>query len=577
VPRALGGGLAPLTTRVNLLALVIASAALDARAEGIDLTVHELVPPLPRTLQMRTAEDTGAATTAPPSTTTARQPTASPAVPDVETMDRRLRQQLDSTALAPSLTEQVVFRVNVGYGLDGGAPSSSPLANGHALEENGSYEALRSYGFGDVVVGTNGLGAASLSSYLAAQFRIDQDSAQAFAVPTVYDGAGVRNVLVRSGYAEVSGRFLSPNLTRLRLRAGRQFHYGPAIAHFDGATIAYETEHFDASVFLGQRVSNFGFDLDQAIEDDAGIVGATGRVSLQRLIRAPLVVSGELLRFDGNNHVDSKLAYRFDARNSVLAQVRYFDGKVGRQALLLRSRLSRVTTIAAELTNRTRNDFVYDLLLSRPLGGDSTDTRRYLSFGEVRPRTLFNLRAGTVLLRNIDLLLRGGFAVDRHDESAQTASTFFASYGELGGALEVRLRRSLKIGSSLLGRRYRRDQQQLDVLLRDGIPAPLLSDTGSVGERNFVEGGVNLRYSAGARKFTAAAEIYGRMYWVRTPYIEGFERDSDNRSGGRFSVEGWAGSTLRIRAEYDVARLPEVLAPELRRAQSLRLLTEGHF
>lgn len=559
-----------MTTRAVLVALAATIIANDAGAERLDLQIRELAAPLPTSLHMRRAA-AGAPAVEPAADTN------EPIQQHDELLGPRRHRRQDEITLSPSLAEQVVFRINVGYGLDGGAPSSSPLASGHSLDETGAYDALRSYGFGDVVVGTNGLGSSSLTSYLAAQFRIDQDPAQAFAVPTVYDGAGVRDVLVRSGYAESSGSFMAPSLAGLRVRAGRQFHYGPAIAHFDGATVAYETDLFDASLFLGRRVSNYGFDIDRDVADDAAIAGATGRISLQRLIRAPLVVSGELLRFDGHNHIDSKLAYRFDVRSSLLAQVRYFDGKVGRQALLLRSRLSRVATIAAELTNRTRNDFVYDLLLSRPLGDDATDTRRYLSFGEVRPRTLFNLRAGTVLLRNIDLLLRGGFAVDRRDETKESPSTFFASYAELGGALEVRLRRSLKIGSSLLGRRYRREKQLVDVVLRDGMASPLLANTGSVGERNFLEGGLNLRYSAGARKFTAAAEIYGRMYWVRSPYIEGFERDSDNRSGGRFSVEGWAGSTLRIRAEYDVARLPEVLAPELRRAQSLRLLTEGHF
>ena len=44
-----------------------------------------------------------------------------------------------------------------------------------------------------------------------------------------------------------------------------------------------------------------------------------------------------------------------------------------------------------------------------------------------------------------------------------------------------------------------------------------------------------------------------------------------------FSVEGWTGSKIRIRAEYDVARIPEYVASELRRLQTLRVMTEGRF
>jgi hypothetical protein len=564
---------------VRRLALVIALAAPGLAAAAPDLEVHAVIPPLPRSLDMRPV----APAIAVEPEVSGSQPEANRTGPSTEEEEAQLgetlRERLEASRqseLLPQLSEKIIFNLALGFGLDGGAESGRVRLSGSPLIEGRAYDAVRSYGFGDVVVGSNGLGASSLSSFFASSFRFNTGNAASYSIPNYYDNEDIPKVVPRSAYGEIEGFLEHPLLAPLRIRLGRQFHYGPAIAHFTGLTLAYETKLFELKLFSGLRVSNFGFDQANTIAESGTLTGSSARLNLQYLLKVPLVLYGDLLRYDELSHIDTRLAYQFNRNNSVLARARIFNGKVGRQSLLLRSRLSKVTTIASELTRRTRNDFIYDILLTTPIEGDATDARRYLSFGAVRPRLLFNLRAGTVLLRNIDLLVRGGFAIDTTQTDIQPRSSYGVGYAEVGGAFEVRLRRSVRLGTSLLARRYRRRDSNTDATI-DAMPEPLLPDTGSVGEKNFLEGGISVRYSTGARKFTARAEVYGRQYAFRSPYDSELENDPDNRSGGRFSVEGWAGSRVRIRAEYDVARLPELMAIELQRVQTLRVLTEGRF
>ena len=109
----------------------------------------------------------------------------------------------------------------------------------------------------------------------------------------------------------------------------------------------------------------------------------------------------------------------------------------------------------------------------------------------------------------------------------------------------------------------------------DQIGEPSLDQ---IGERSFYESGVGIDYTAGARRFNASAELYSRAYNHQTPYQEtDIEGTFDVHSGGRFAVEGWAQSRIRIKAEYDVSLGALELAPELRGVKMLRILTEGTF
>lgn len=114
-----------------------------------------------------------------------------------------------------------------------------------------------------------------------------------------------------------------------------------------------------------------------------------------------------------------------------------------------------------------------------------------------------------------------------------------------------------------------------------------------VGERNLLEGGVVARFSGGARKFSAAIEVFVR----RTRWAERYRDDGepdlqgggsgdleseivlgefDVRGGGRVSFDAWVTRRLRLRTEYDISSTLDV-APEIRGLKSLRVLAEGQF
>jgi hypothetical protein len=208
---------------------------------------------------------------------------------------------------------------------------------------------------------------------------------------------------------------------------------------------------------------------------------------------------------------------------------------------------------------------------------DNSEARRYLDLGQVVPKTIINVRAGTVIKRNVDVLIRSALAVRRRIDEEYPASTFAAGYGELGAALELRYRRNLRFGLSGLYRRFARQDNAFTFGDNDNIPDPLPEDTGGVGESSFYEGGLITQYSGGARRFSARAEFYGRSFRYRSPYVAEDDRDLEIRFGGRFAVEGWFGSRLRLRGEYDLSSRYRKVAPELRGVKTLRVLAEATF
>jgi hypothetical protein len=547
------------TPRAATLAFVLALAA-PAAAAPADLVVRAAPARPLESLRMRVAALAEVDADAPD----ADAPDAVAADPG------RLTQLVDLLGRSRTLEDKVVFRFNLGFGLDGGQLWRAP-----ADEQAPAYQAVRIYGFGDAVLGSRGLGVPSLSTYMAANFRLDEPgSRRNTAVPSIYDGDGVGPVLVRSGYAELDGFLRHPLLHPVYVRAGRQFRYGPAIAHFDGLTVGYDTRAVSAGLYAGVGVSLHGFDRDRYLASGGALAGGNLRVDLHELWRLPLVMSGSGLRFDGRQHLEGGLALRWGPDVLVRGSVRLLDGAAASHRLSLRARISEVSTVSAEVENRTSADWRYDLIL---IGGDydATDPRRYLDLGPPLPRMLVNLRAGTVLLDNVDVLIRGGGALERGGPD-QEPSAFSPSYVEGGSALEVRIRRAVAIGASMLARRYQRDEPDAVDTPADGVADPLPAHTGAMGEVSFVEGGGRLQYRQGARRFSATAEVYTRTSRRRSPYVAVDDERLDVRGGGRFGVEGWAGDNLRLKAEYDVST-PMRAAPELRGLKSLRVFAEGHF
>jgi hypothetical protein len=247
---------------------------------------------------------------------------------------------------------------------------------------------------------------------------------------------------------------------------------------------------------------------------------------------------------------------------------------MARQTLAVWARLSEVTTVTATVDNRSGDDWIYDLIVMRP-PQQAADPRNYLNLGPPLPRLQLDVRAGTVILRNLDLLLRAAAAIEHADGSDD--APFSPSYLEAGAALEVRLRRNLRLGATFLARRYGLEAEEL-VADTPEVPDPLPALGATIGELSFYESGLGVNYSVGARKFSASGEIYGRLYDRQTRYLplETVE-DPDLRTGGRFSVEGWASNLLRIKAEYDISISDIDPSPELRGVKTLRVLAEGSY
>src|SRR4051812_48876060 len=193
---------------------------------------------------------------------TSRSPTAMPAAPP--TMDRAPDPVTQEAALR-DLSQQVSFEADIGYQVESANPSGHSSLDARPPVVDVDYAKLRSYGFAEVYGSTRGLGLASLSSYFAVRFqaarRLEYSPApgQTVAVPppiaTWFERSGVD---IRYGWAELKD-FLPKRwgLSKLRLRGGGQYIYGPWIMHIDGALLAYEGKIVSASGYAGVRHSDY--------------------------------------------------------------------------------------------------------------------------------------------------------------------------------------------------------------------------------------------------------------------------------------------------------------------------------
>ncbi|MCG8418993.1 MAG: hypothetical protein MJE77_13735 [Proteobacteria bacterium] len=471
----------------------------------------------------------------------------------------------------PPLSDRLTFRFNLGFGLDGGDPADQPISG---------YDQLRLYYFGDATISSRGLFVPSLSAYAAAQFRFDQETADCTidkngsscieALPSVQDGDGVKDRRIRSAYAQLDSFLSVPWLRPLFVRAGRQYRYGPAIAHFDGVTVGYDRSLFSLGAFTGRSVDLFASD---AMSQSGGfIAGLDGRVAVYERTPVPLFISASMLRFGGVTHFQGNLALQWSRDIAIRTGLRTLGERVARTSAQVRARISEVTTVNIEVENRTNSDWMYGLYaIERP--GPDAQPRNYLDLGVPLPRLYADLRAGTVLYDNIDVLIRGGTAIEHRGEGVMR-NPHAATFVEGGLAVEIRPRRAVAVGLSGLFRMYERDLVQNIDHSKEVDPLP--AHAGASGERSFVEGGINLRYTQGARKLTARAEFYGRYFDTQPAYAEVDFEELDYRLGGRFVIEAWPSNRLRLKASYDLSSSLSV-APDLRGFKSLRILAEGQL
>jgi hypothetical protein len=529
-----------------------------------DLAVHHA--PV-RHLRMRTAQP------APP-------PPSSP--DDDRALPAPLRARTERAAdrgIAPTDSAAAVrFRVDLGFGVDGAQPSTTP--GGVVLAQQTPYTASRGYGFGDVYLGTHGLVLPSVSTYIAAHAQY-LDPAVAPPLSSPYDHAP--NQQIRSGWAEADHVFTEPLLAPLTFKAGRLFIYGPAPAHLDGAAGGYETKILKIHFFGGLRVPDW---IDGPNPPRATITGADLRLDLMAWKRFPAVLDASTFHWGDHNHLELGASVTRGRGLFLSGSARMIDGNLAHENATAHFRVSDVTRITAELDHRSSYDWRWDPDWVGTSAAD--DARRYLDLGQVGPRLLASVRAGTAYKDNLDLLVHGAGALDQQ-RSDIPDSTFAATWGEVGGAVEGRVRRTLSLALSSTFRTYRRLPQApiLTALFPEaeqagGQPLPPSS---AMGEQSFIEAGATVRYSTGARKLSAEAELYARrIRWHRIYEIAQSapiddlvlhdERAADIRGGGRFSLEAWITPRFRVRAEYELSTAIEI-APEILGFKSLKLLVEG--
>jgi hypothetical protein len=550
--------------------------ATPAVAEPRLALTHE---PPPRHLRMRPRTAAAPPSPARPATP---MPAAPPPLSEVDPGDRE-----DELAALRDVREPVSFSLTVGYQVDGARPSGKASLDA-PVQEGRDYSALRSYGFGELFFSTRGVALDSLSSYFALRFdaaqratyRPPDQMTQVRVAPPITTWFE-RNIFeVRTGWGEMKD-FLPRRfgLRKLRFRAGNQYVYGPWVLHLDGALIAYDGDIVTASAYTGGRHPDYTIDLTN---ERYLASGASVRVDLRRLVSLPIAISGQTLALQNNiaglpdsTHRQLEVDWQPRRDFTVFAQLRTLDDKVANERLQFRARYREVTNLVFDVMRRFDTDWRWDPSLVT--SDDPMSARRYLDLGPVLPQAIASLRGGTLIAENVDLLARGTIAWDRTAPGVP-GSSFSAAYVELGGALEVRLRRTVALGASVLSRQTTREELVGGPITDEPLVLQPLPPSAATGETGFTEGGARMRMSLGARQFSAMVEVYGR----RTRYAEIY-RDptdpvdaSDFRGGGRVTLDAWIGKRLRLFASYDLSTAIEY-APEITSYKSLRLTMTGAY
>ena len=507
-----------------------------------------------------------------------------------------------------TVTDPVSFSLQVGYQIDGARSTGRGGLDKNPPTKGVDYSDLRSYAFGEAFLSTRGIGIQSLETYFALRFQ----AAQVLTVPhqNFFPGAPDDTKQVpspiatwfeesgyefRTGWAELRD-FLPPRfgLQKLRVRAGSQHIYGPWVLHLDGLNVAYEGPTVTASLFSGTRHSDY----TRGSQSDRRPLafGASLRFDLRGVTNAvPIAVEGDYMELSGSDETGedtvqtSMLQVDWRPRRDfvVLAQMRGVDGDVASQRVEVRTRYKQVTNFVFDVTRRTADDWRWDpSLLSRPTKFDSammldTEARRYLDLGPVLPQLILSARAGTLFRENIDIVGRAAIATDAI-EGDDPVTTYVAPYLELGGGLEVRLRRQVALGVTVLTRRHtqRESPPESDRIIddNDAEPVAMLPDEAVLGEESFVEVGTSLKMSLGARKFSAMLEAYGRQTQYTLAYrdAESPLPEDETHGGGRVTIDAWVGKRVKLFVQYDVSTVLDT-APDISGYKSLRMMLTGIY
>lgn len=590
-------------TRWLWAALLVASIT-PAHAERVNLRLTREPPP--RTLRMR------------PRTAAVTQPEPAPAPapePQVEPEVRKQAAAPDAMDLGQvrDLRRPISVRFNLGYVVDGAALSGLKTRSEHTVGSH-DFAQLRAYALGEGYFSSRGVVVPSLSTYFATRFQLTRPTYKANPndlmaprvevappIATWFDQNGVE---VLSGWAEVKDFLPDPRLAPLRLRAGNLYVYGPWVLHMYGAIAAWDGKLVRASVYGGSRVPDYTIANPLGQKDRAGIGGSSVRVDFRNLkTPIPFAVSGEFLAFtaagaddnEASNHSSVQLDWRPRNDIALIGRARTLDGELANESIQLRSRYKQVTNLVFDIVHRRKTDWRWDPSVTQ---NDTLQARRYLDLGPVVPQILVSGRAGTLIKENVDVLVRGAYANDLVETNIER-NTYAASYFELGGGLEVRLRRTVGLGLNGLTRqtkRYATVSAEIPDIPNHIDPLPRQYGP-EMGERGFTELGTTLRLTLGARRFSALLEIYGRRTRYALVYCNALRNGGqpnayvdpncmsdldtglpiqDIRGGGRATIDAWIGSRLRLFASYELSSRLD-LQREIYGYKSLRLMMEGVY
>ncbi len=536
--------------------------------------------PPPRNLRMRSRV---VAQTAPPARTPTPMPAAPPPMSRAPAVD-------DPGSALRDLRQNVSFSLDLGYQVESATPTGRATLGGNVPDPNLDYKTLRAYGFAEAFLSTRGLGLASLSTYFALRFQIarrffvrsetGEGSYLAPPIATWFERTGVD---ARVGWAEVKD-FMPQRwgLSKLRFRAGGQHVYGPWVTHLDGGLLGYDGPIVTASVYAGIRHSDYTRDQS---DQRPGVFGASVRFDLRGLPTAiPIALQADYLALGASSDTQQPLSsngllqgdWRPRRDIAMIVQLRTLNGNSSSQRVEVRARYRQVTNLVFDFMHRTEFDWRWDpSLISPDRDSDPTIARRYLDLGPVVPQFTGSVRAGTLIAENIDLFARAAFSADARDES-DPPSSFAAPYVEVGGALEVRLRRQVALGASLL---TRNTTHEIPVPIQDLRNQPqMLAAVDSRGEEGFTEAGGSLKMTLGARRFSTLLEVYGRRVRYGVLYVDPLLEVpiDDLRFGGRITIDAWVGRSVRLFAAYDVSSAFD-LQPEITGYRSLRLMISGMY
>jgi hypothetical protein len=497
----------------------------------------------------------------------------------------------------------IAARFSLGYVVDGTALTNK---TGLSSPDVTSMSQIRAYALGQGYLSTQGAIMPSLSTYFAAQFQLVNRPTGTFTdsmgtvthpelrppIATWFDRSGVEP---RNVWAEIKDFLPDPRFAPLRVRAGELYVYGPWVMHMYGANASWDAKLIKASVYVGTRVPDYTL-APVAAKDRALIAGSSLRIDLRDLKRPiPFAIAGEVLGIaalgsatgTASRYAQLEIDWRPRKDIALIGQARSHDDALANEHVQLRSQYGQVTNLVFDLTHRHDTDWKWDPTVTEQ---DPLAAKRYLDLGPVLPQLLASARAGTLIKENIDVYVRGALASDLAGPT-EPRSTYSASYAEIGGALEVRLRRTVALGVSGLTRettRYANLTQQINDVPGTPQMLPGQSDA-SMGEKGMIELGTTLRMTLGARKFSALAEAYGRRTEYALVYCSAIDAATScndpvntgiptrtTRWGGRVSIDAWIGQKLRIFAAYELSSALD-FAPSISGYKSLQLVMEGMY